>query len=160
MKKKNGFIILVVLGLAMVLAVACGKSGTKGGESAGVAEAKQEQAADQSKIRFIPDPLIFVKFTEQRESAFSCLVPKGWTTEGGIFYLDPNQAGGYANAVGPKINFAMKKDAAGTVMIQWLPDYYYIDGRFSPAGQMGLFPPARITTECGSCPFNRPGIFS
>ena len=89
----------------------------------------------------IPDPLVLVQYTEARERAFSLLIPKGWKTEGGIFYVDPNTAGGAANSTAPKVNFSVKKDDPGTVMLQWLPDFYYIDMRSSPAGQMGLFPP-------------------
>jgi hypothetical protein len=89
----------------------------------------------------VPDPLVLVQYTEAMEKAFSLLIPKGWITEGGIFYVDPNTAGGSANSTAPKVNFSVKSDDAGTIMLQWLPDYYYCDMRFSPAGQMGLFPP-------------------
>jgi len=89
----------------------------------------------------LPDPLVMVQYTEAKENAFSLLIPKGWKTEGGIFYVDPNTAGGAANSTAPKVNFSVKKDDPGTVMLQWLPDFYYIDMRFSPAAQMGLFPP-------------------
>lgn len=89
----------------------------------------------------VPDPLVFVQYTEARERAFSLLIPKGWKTEGGIFYVNPDVAGGALNSTGPKLNFSVKKDDPGTVMLQWLPEYFYCDMRFSPAGQMGLFPP-------------------
>jgi hypothetical protein len=89
----------------------------------------------------IPDPMIFVKIKEPKEGAFSLLAPKGWISQGGIFYVDPNTTNGYANSVGPKGNFLVKSNEAGTVMLHWLPDYYYCDTRFSPAGQMGLFQP-------------------
>ncbi len=88
----------------------------------------------------LPDPLIFVKVKEPNEGAFSVLMPKGWISQGGIFYVDPNTTNGYANSVGPKGNFLVKKDQAGSVMIHWLPDFWYCDTRMSPAGQMGLFP--------------------
>ncbi len=88
----------------------------------------------------IPDPLVFVRIKEPAEGAFSLLVPKGWLSQGGIFYVDPNTTNGYTNAVGPKGNFLVKRDEAGSVMIHWLPDYWYCDTRYSPAGQMGLFP--------------------
>jgi len=88
----------------------------------------------------VPDPLIFVRVKEPNEGAFTLLMPKGWISQGGIFYVDPNTTNGYANSVGPKGNFLVKKDQAGTVMIHWLPDYWYCDTRYSPAGQMGLFP--------------------
>ena len=149
MKRKSGTIFLAWLSLVLIFVLSCGRSGnrvepsgkTEQGKAASApSRANEKESAAGIKFRYISDPLVFVKFTEQRESAFSCLVPKGWITEGGIFYVDPNAAGGYANATGPKLNFTIKKDAAGTVMIQWLPDYYYIDTRTSPAAQMGLFP--------------------
>ena len=103
----------------------------------------------------VPDPLIFVKTKEPNEGAFSLLIPKGWMTQGGIFYVDPNTTNGYTNSVGPKGNFLVKKDEAGTVMIHWLPDFWYCDTRYSPAGQMGLFPPGSyyngmMVTPCPS----------
>jgi len=101
---------------------------------------KGADAAGESAKVVIPDPLVFVQHTETRERAFSLLIPKGWKTEGGIFYVDPNAAGGAINSAAPKVNFSAKKDDVGTVMLQWLPDFYYCDMRFSPAGQMGLFP--------------------
>lgn len=88
----------------------------------------------------LPDPMIFVKIKEPTEGAFSLLIPKGWQSQGGLFYVDPNTTNGYANSVGPKGNFLVKRDPEGTVMLHWLPDYYYCDTRYSPAGQMGLFP--------------------
>lgn len=89
----------------------------------------------------VPDPLILVRVKEPNEGAFSLLMPKGWISQGGIFYVDPNTTNGYANSVGPKGNFLVKRDQDGTVMIHWLPDFWYCDTRYSPAGQMGLFPP-------------------
>ena len=97
-------------------------------------------APQKSSSATVPDPLVFVRIKEPSEGAFSLLMPKGWLSQGGIFYVDPNTTNGYANSVAPKGNFLVKKDQAGTVMIHWLPDYYYCDTRLSPAGQMGLFP--------------------
>jgi len=104
------------------------------------AEPGQAPRPKVSTRSFLPDPVIMVKFTETRERAFSVLIPKGWMTEGGIMYLDPNTAGGPTNAVGPKINFAVKSDAQGTVMLYWFPDFYYCDMRSSTTRQYGLFP--------------------
>jgi len=84
---------------------------------------------------------VFTRQSEPRENAFTILVPRGWTLEGGIFRVDPTAAGGPANAIEAKLDLAVKKDAAGTVMIRSLPDLLYFDARRSPAGQMGLFPP-------------------
>ena len=150
MIRRNPSLVLIVLTLLpAALFFSCGKTHREAERTSG-SEAAESRAGRPGGFaastapmapRFIPDPLVFTRFSEPRESAFSCLVPKGWTTEGGIFYVDPNAAGGYANATGPKINFAVKKDAAGTVMLCWPPDYYYFDARSSPAGQMGYFRP-------------------
>jgi hypothetical protein len=149
-KRKSAVPLFLFCGLSALMILSCGKSNREASPGTGRESAenrtREPRPADESRssgktFRFLPDPLVFVKFTEPRESAFSCLVPKGWQTEGGITYLDPNTAGGYANATGPKINFAVKKDAGGTVMVYWPPDYYYFDSRFSPAAQLGYFPP-------------------
>lgn len=84
--------------------------------------------------------MVFQRVQEPKENAFSLLLPKGWITEGGIFRIDPTAGGGSGNAIDAKLDFSMKKDAAGTVMMRWLPDMYYFDMSMSPAGQMGMFP--------------------
>jgi len=83
--------------------------------------------------------IIFQKKYEPRENAFSILVPKGWQIEGGIHRVNPIESGP-SNAIAAKLDFTIKKDNAGSVMIRWLPDVLYFDARHSPAGQMGLFP--------------------
>ncbi len=88
----------------------------------------------------VPDPLVFTRVREANEGAFSLLVPKGWITQGGIYHVDPNTTNGFANSLEPKGNFLVKKDEAGTVMLHWLPDYWYCDTSNTPVGQMGLFP--------------------
>ncbi len=85
--------------------------------------------------------VIFQRVSEGREKAFDLLIPKGWVTEGGIFRVDPTAQGGAAQSIAAKLDFSVKKDRAGSVMIRWLPDILYFDARMSPAGQMGLFPP-------------------
>lgn len=113
--------VALLLPLAL-LALACG-----GGTS--------ETLGQQKKAA------VFHRMAEPRERAFTVLVPDGWSTEGGIFRVDPLRQGGPAQSVAAKVDFAVKKDAPGTVMIRWLPDMLYFDARNSPAGQMGLFPP-------------------
>jgi len=85
--------------------------------------------------------LVFQRKSEPRENAFSILVPSGWQTEGGIFRVEPTAQGGAAQSIAAKLDFAVKKDRQGSVMIRWLPDVLFFDMRYSPAGQMGLFPP-------------------
>jgi len=88
-----------------------------------------------------PGTVVFQRSQEPKEHAFSLLVPAGWRTEGGILRINPLTQGGPSQSIAAKVDFAVKKDAAGTVMIRWLPDVLYFDPRMSPAGQMGLFPP-------------------
>jgi hypothetical protein len=85
--------------------------------------------------------LVLERRPEPREGAFSILVPRGWLLEGGILRVDPGAAGGPANAIEAKVDLAIKRDAAGTVMLRSLPDLLYFDARRSPAGQLGLYPP-------------------
>ncbi len=77
---------------------------------------------------------------EPNEKSFKVLIPEDWIVEGGIRRIDPTAGGGAANAIEAKLDFIMKKDAQGTVMMHWYPDMFYFDMRHSPAGQMGLFP--------------------
>jgi hypothetical protein len=84
--------------------------------------------------------IIFKRTQEPKENAFSFRLPSDWITEGGIFRIDPTAGGGSGNAIDAKLDFSMKMDQAGTVMMRWLPDMNYFDMSTSPAGQMGMFP--------------------
>ena len=83
---------------------------------------------------------LFHRRSEPNERAFSMLVPDGWVLEGGIVRIDPTQAGGAAQSIEAKVDLTVKRDEAGTVMLRQVPDWYYCDMRYSPAGQMGMFP--------------------
>jgi hypothetical protein len=73
------------------------------------------------------DAILFRRLDEPKEKAFSLLIPRGWTLEGGaIRLLDPNIAGAN-NMVECKFDLTVKKDAAGSVMIRWLPEMLCID---------------------------------
>jgi hypothetical protein len=98
-----------------------------------------EQVIDSSE-RYDEPVLVFQRKNEPRENAFSLLVPKGWQLHGGIYRIDPLTQGGPSQSIAAKLDFAVKKDNNGSVMIRWLPDVLYFDARYSPAGQMGLFP--------------------
>ena len=76
---------------------------------------------------------------EPREHAFTILIPDGWITQGGIYRVDPSRAGGAGNSIAAKLDFVVKRDAAGTVMTHTFPDQLYMDMRRSPAASM--FPP-------------------
>lgn len=82
--------------------------------------------------------VVFERISEPRENAFTILKPAGWLTEGGIIRLDPTAMGGAGNSIEAKLDFTIKNDQAGTVMIHWLPDMYYVDLRGSYAA--GMFP--------------------
>ena len=100
------------------------------GLSSGPAVAKSGKAA-----------VVFQRVHEPKERAFTFLLPKGWQVEGGILRVNPLNAGGPGNAIAAKLDIAIRKDAAGTVMGRWLPDVIFFDMSNSPAGQMGMFPP-------------------
>ncbi|MBN1290237.1 MAG: hypothetical protein JXB48_00225 [Candidatus Latescibacteria bacterium] len=85
--------------------------------------------------------MIFTRVSETNEKAFSLLIPKGWQTEGGIFRVDPTAQGGPSQSIAAKLDFSVKKDSKGTVLMRWLPDVLFFDASKSPAGQMGLLPP-------------------
>ena len=85
-----------------------------------------------------PGKLVLEKIPEPREKAFTILKPQGWISEGGIVRWDPIASGGAANAIEAKIDFALKKDASGTVSIHWMPEIYYVD--LSGSYVAGMFP--------------------
>lgn len=84
--------------------------------------------------------MVFHRVTEPNERAFSLLIPKGWQTKGGIYRVNPTAQGGAGQSIAAKLDFTVQNDARGSVMIRWLPDVFFFDMRYSPAGQMGLFP--------------------
>jgi len=133
--------------LVCVTLVGCGGSRTTGmetgedGNPAGAGENPAGASRERSGVQPAAPVRIFERIREPREGAFSMLIPQGWMVEGGVFRVDPTAAGGPAQSIEAKLDMAVKRDAAGTVMSRALPDMRYIDMRFSPAGQMGLFPP-------------------
>lgn len=82
--------------------------------------------------------LVFNRKNEPKEGAFSILVPKGWQMEGGIFRVNPLQAGGPLNSMEAKCDMTLKSDPKGTVSFRILPDIVYahvgIGGGFFPVG--------------------------
>lgn len=71
--------------------------------------------------------VVLQKYKDKSENAFSCLIPKGWKTDGGIERVDPNAAGGAAQSIEAKFDFTVKKDDKGTVQIHWMPHIYFAD---------------------------------
>jgi len=86
----------------------------------------------------LPDQLVMEKIQEPVEKAFTILKPRGWSAEGGITRWDPIAMGGAANAIEAKIDFTLKSDAAGSILIHWLPDIYFVDMTGSMVA--GMFP--------------------
>lgn len=74
-----------------------------------------------------PAPLMrFHRYLDRTEAAFLLLVPDGWSTEGGIFRVNPMAAGGAGQSIEAKIDFALKRDPQGQVMIRFIPHTNYI----------------------------------
>ncbi len=85
-----------------------------------------------------PGKLVLEKILEPVENAFTILKPRGWIAEGGITRWDPVSSGGAANAIEAKIDFTLKSDREGRVMIHWLPDIYFVD--LAGSYVAGMFP--------------------
>jgi hypothetical protein len=124
-----------LLGFLLFLMLACsgGEQAAEGEQHARGAGAQTDAGPDAHS-----DVTIFRRYTDRTENAFTILVPDGWQTEGGIVRVDPTAAGGAAQSIEAKLDFAIKKDDAGTVMVRWLPHIYYADLRGQPAA--GMFP--------------------
>jgi hypothetical protein len=74
---------------------------------------------------------------EPKEQAFTILAPKGWRSEGGIFRVNPLQAGGPLNSMEAKCDLAFKSDERGAVAFRILPDIVYAHVGIGA----GTFPP-------------------
>ncbi|MBI5545346.1 MAG: hypothetical protein HY901_15770 [Deltaproteobacteria bacterium] len=66
------------------------------------------------------------RYLDRTEAAFVILAPRGWLTEGGMVRVNPMTAGGAGQSVEAKIDFTLKRDAAGKVMIRYLPHVNYV----------------------------------
>jgi len=75
----------------------------------------------------------FERRDEPNEQAFTLAVPKGWLLEGGVIRANHMQQVVNVQTIAAKVDFAVKRDAAGTVMIRWVPEVKYCDTRMSPA---------------------------
>ena len=87
-------------------------------------------------ISQVPEKLLLEKIYEPNEKAFTILKPRNWIAEGGIIRWDPMASGGAANAIEAKIDFSLKNDQKGTILIHWIPDIYYVDVSGSYAASM------------------------
>jgi len=104
------------------------------------AEMQQAPPGPPQQARASAGAVVFQRVVEPVEGAFSLAVPQGWITEGGIQRTDLTRQMIDAQSIEAKLDFAVKRDGAGTVMIRWCPEIKYCDLRSSPAGMMGLFP--------------------
>lgn len=101
-------------------------------------EAPPPTGAGQAGAAKPAERLLLRRYADRTENAFTILVPEGWVTAGGILRVDPLQTSGPAQSIAAKLDFAVASDQQGTVMLRWVPSYYYIDMRFMPAAP--LFP--------------------
>ena len=83
--------------------------------------------------------LLFHRKSEPNENAFSLMVPKGWTLEGGIYRSNVMTQVVDAQSIEAKLDLTIKSDPAGQVMLRLCPEIKFCDMRYSPAGMM--FPP-------------------
>lgn len=89
--------------------------------------AQQKQKAGTPSEAASSDVVIFERKNEPKEQALSLLVPQGWRVDGGALRILNPDAAGANNMVDCKFDMAVKKDAAGSVMIRWLPEMLCID---------------------------------
>ncbi len=61
--------------------------------------------------------------------------------EGGVQRADHMRQIVSAQTIEAKIDFAVKRDPQGSVMVRWCPEMKYADVSMTPAGMMGMFPP-------------------
>jgi hypothetical protein len=101
-------------------------------------EAPPREGVGQAGAAKPAERLLLRRYADRTENAFTILVPEGWVTAGGIQRVDPLQTTGPAQSIAAKLDFAVASDKQGTVMLRWIPSYYYIDMRFMPAAP--LFP--------------------
>jgi len=80
--------------------------------------------------------IAFERKNEPKEQAFSLLVPRGWRVEGGIFRVNPLQAGGPLNSIEAKCDLLLQSPD-GSVSFHILPDIVYAHVGIGA----GLFPP-------------------
>jgi hypothetical protein len=71
-------------------------------------------------------PTAFLHYLDRTEGAFLVLVPKGWTTQGGIARVNPLAAGGPGQSLEAKLDFAVLREPAGRVAVRWLPSTNYV----------------------------------
>lgn len=86
-------------------------------------------------------PVIFRRQSDPSENAFTISIPQGWLVEGGIQRADHMRQLVSAQTIEAKVDFAVKRDPHGSVMIRWCPEIKYADVSGMPGGVIGFFPP-------------------
>jgi len=71
--------------------------------------------------------VVFTRMAEPREKAFTLLVPRGWTLEGGAVRILDERFGGALNMAECKFDIAVKSDKHGSAMLRWFPEMICID---------------------------------
>lgn len=129
-------LLAVILGIFWPLGTQAGSNLDRPASSGTAVELPSEPTESEQ-------PLVFERRWEPNQKAFTVLVPRGRKVEGGMFSVDPLQAGGPGNSVDTKCDFLVKKDDAGSVYVRWLPSYNYADMSRNPQFAMSaaLFPP-------------------
>lgn len=82
--------------------------------------------------------ILFERYIDQSEGAFTILKPAGWLTQGGLKRINPLSAGGPAQSVEAVLDFAMLRDPQGTAMVRWFPHTYFTELTGAPA--QGMYP--------------------
>ncbi len=119
---------------------------------------------DQAKKTTPLNSLIFRRQSEPREGAFSLQVPEGWLLEGGIERANLMQGIVTAQVIEAKLNFAVKSDSAGTVMLHWIPEVKHVDPRLNPGAAMagmlsGNYSGMMVTPLMSPVDFLMKGVF-
>jgi hypothetical protein len=70
-------------------------------------------------------PVAFRPYLDRSEGAFMVQVPEGWIAEGGILRVSPLSQGP-GQSIEAKLDFTVKREAAGRVAIRWLPSTNYL----------------------------------
>ena len=110
-----------------------------------VAKPAPAKSAPVSHAMIVPPGrgrILLQRRAEPNENAFTVLVPKGWIVSGGVFNVNPLEAQGAGNSLMPKCDFSIMSDETGTVLIRWVPTWYYADLRGAPSGDS--FQPGRV----------------
>lgn len=89
---------------------------------------KNDMRKENKTVSSSVPKIIFERYVDRSEGAFIVLIPQGWLTEGGMIRVNPlTAAGGVGQSIEAKIDFKMKREAAGQVVIHYLPKTNYVE---------------------------------